>query len=64
MRVRRCDRCGEVYDNYVGNNTVGRCEFNMDDEQTNTEEYFDLCPKCNKELESWLNAHKKSKGVV
>ena len=59
MRIRRCDRCGEVYDSYNDHNTLGITEFNMNDEQIGGEDYTDLCPKCMTEFKTWLDAHKK-----
>lgn len=58
-RLRKCDRCDEVYEQYVGGNTVAIAEFNLNDEQLGAEEYYDLCPKCKKEFDAWLNTFNK-----
>lgn len=58
-RIRRCDRCHEVYNPYEnGFNTVGTSTYNMDEEQIDVHQNYDLCPKCKAEFLAWLEAHK------
>ncbi len=59
-RIRKCDRCSETYEPYTARfNSVGISTFNMDNELEDVSTDFDLCPKCAKEFESWLNAYGK-----
>ena len=55
-RVRRCDRCGKYYEPYENrDNAIGTVTFNMDDEETVTEQYKDLCPECMDEFTNWYS---------
>ena len=59
-RIRKCDRCGEVYKPYEDKaNTIGTMTFDMNDEALDLGFNYDLCPKCMSEFEAWLHAHKK-----
>lgn len=54
-RVRKCDRCGKYYEPKCGvTPVIGVTEFNMDNDQENSEEYFDLCPECDESFTAWL----------
>lgn len=58
MRIRKCDRCNEVYEPYEDTfNSVGISTFNIEDEEKGNGVYYDLCPKCQAELLAWLTAH-------
>lgn len=58
-RIRECDRCGATYKPYENEfNTVGTATYNLDDEQIDVMNIYDLCPKCRAELVAWLDAHK------
>lgn len=54
----KCDRCGKLYEPYNDacfngfTTTQTYIKFN----KCNRIEDYDLCPKCNRELSSWLNS--------
>lgn len=55
MRIRKCDRCGVAYENYMDeHNTLGITTFNLEGKAVRTGMWFDLCPDCMSELKNWI----------
>lgn len=57
-KIRKCDRCGVSYHPFIEDNkhfnTVGLTNFDLEDNQMQSEQYFDLCPQCSEQLVDWL----------
>lgn len=47
-KANKCDRCGTLYEHEIYSNKlfIGRRPYNN--------EFFDLCPMCQKNLEKWF----------
>ena len=56
MKAYKCDRCGKLFERYKNQGTSEF--FNITRNPNFSNDYLDLCPKCNAELQEWV-ANKK-----
>jgi hypothetical protein len=58
MRIRKCDRCGKVYEPYDDvHNTITVSTYDMNNECVDNGESYDLCPDCKEEFRGWLHRY-------
>lgn len=63
--AKKCDRCGELYEEYNVINSVkninGIMTLNIDDRQKHySHGPYDLCPACSDELMKWFRKERKT----
>lgn len=57
MRIRKCDRCDRCYESYEDKfNSIGTATYNMDNEQLDVGQSYDLCKNCRDEFVEWYNS--------
>lgn len=61
-KALKCDRCGDFYipdDSYQNRNwkrnRLNFFNYNYDGQSVGNSKYFDLCPRCADQLQSWLD---------
>lgn len=53
MKAYKCDRCGKLFEKYEGQGT--RMFYAITTDLCSSGNGLDLCPKCNDELQEWVD---------